>query len=673
MRRLCNRYKRMIINWIEMNYFFRIYQSSKLEFSVETDKNVTIIKGDNGTGKTTMLSAFSWVFYGEVEEPLSVDKMLNKRRIYEMNQGDMEDAGVKVCISDNQHTYIISRSQKFKKANDSEIVTIGEPNYYAIDQANPSSTIEDKTFFESIIPKDLKGFFFFDGERIDRLAKVDGREEIKKAILDILGLTTLKKIETAIVEVQSDYNKQAKKGAKSKAIQQLRDEYDDIEKAIKEDKKKLSEVREKQKEADKQICKCNKFLKEHNVDIIKNLQFQRENFEKEKNNIIENQEKEKQEICRYISKNFKFYLLSDRFQEMSEFLEEKRKKKELPSDIKQQFVHDLLESGECICGQKLEPTSTYYMHIKKLLETAGREELDNAYITMRAFIESNEISEITRGFYARIMAYENKALGSDQRIDEIDKKVKEISNKLSIDYGDMIAQWESMRQVAEETKSQAEVNARFIEQTIEKNERKRSEIETQLRNEQGKQENRDKFSEAFEIAIELGKLNKEIQSLFVDITREDMDAKIKEVFAGISRKDDREAVLTENFELVIQNKETHTSQILSTGERQITSLAFIGALVAYAREKVKSNLITDFSGGDFPIVMDSPFGNLGSAHRANIAQGIPRLASQVIVMVSDEQWKGTVEENIAERVGKVYNMKDGDKEGKDDEYTEFER
>lgn len=663
----------MIINWIEMNYFFRIYQSSKLEFSIETDKNVTIIKGDNGTGKTTMLSAFSWVFYGEVEEPLSVDKMLNKRRIYEMNQGDMEDAGVKVCISDNQHTYIISRSQKFKKANDSEIVTIGEPNYYAIDQANPSSAIEDKTFFESIIPKDLKGFFFFDGERIDRLAKVDGREEIKKAILDILGLTTLKKIETAIVEVQSDYNKQAKKGAKSKAIQQLRDEYDDIEKAIKEDKKKLSEVREKQKEADKQICKCNKFLKEHNVDIIKNLQFQRENFEKEKNNIIENQEKEKQEICRYISKNFKFYLLSDRFQEMSEFLEEKRKKKELPSDIKQQFVHDLLESGECICGQKLEPTSTYYMHIKKLLETAGREELDNAYITMRAFIESNEISEITRGFYARIMAYENKALGSDQRIDEIDKKVKEISNKLSIDYGDMIAQWESMRQVAEETKSQAEVNARFIEQTIEKNERKRSEIETKLRNEQGKQENRDKFSEAFEIAIELGKLNKEIQSLFVDITREDMDAKIKEVFAGISRKDDREAVLTENFELVIQNKETHTSQILSTGERQITSLAFIGALVAYAREKVKSNLITDFSGGDFPIVMDSPFGNLGSAHRANIAQGIPRLASQVIVMVSDEQWKGTVEENIAERVGKVYNMKDGDKEGKDDEYTEFER
>lgn len=318
----------MIINWIEMNYFFRIYHSSKIDFSVDTNKNVTIIKGDNGTGKTTMLSAFSWVFYGEVEDPLSVEKMLNKRRIYEMKQGDFEEAGVKVCISDNQHTYIISRSQKFKKVNDTEAAIIGEPNYYAIDQANPSSAIEDKTFFESIIPKDLKGFFFFDGERIDRLAKIDGRAEIKKAILDILGLTTLEKIESAIEEVQSDYNKQVKKVTKSKTIQQLRQEYDDIEEAIKADRGKLATFREEKKEAEKQLENCNKFLKEHNADLINNLQLKRENLENEKNNIVVSQEKEKQDLCRYISKNFKFYLLSDRFQEISEFLEEKRKKKE---------------------------------------------------------------------------------------------------------------------------------------------------------------------------------------------------------------------------------------------------------------------------------------------------------------------------------------------------------
>ena len=175
------------------------------------------------------------------------------------------------------------------------------------------------------------------------------------------------------------------------------------------------------------------------------------------------------------------------------------------------------------------------------------------------------------------------------------------------------------------------------------------------------------------MAVEVGRLNEEIRQLFIEITREDMDEKIKHVFANISRKEDREACLNENFELAIRNKVSHQPQILSTGERQITSLAFIGALVSYAKEKTQSDLITDFSGGDFPIVMDSAFGNLDPTHKANVSKGLPQLASQVIVIISDEQWRGTVEENIAERVHTVYNMHDGNYEGNDDEYTEFGR
>ena len=169
----------MIINSIEMSYFFRIYQSPKVEFSVDDKKNVTVIKGDNGTGKTTLLSAFSWAFYGVVEDPLVVDKMLNKRRLSEMAVGELESAGVKVSISDNGHTYLISRYQKFKKTGENECVKVGDPDFSVIDLANPSMPITDKSFFEGIIPSDLKGFFFFDGERIDRLAKIDGRAVIR--------------------------------------------------------------------------------------------------------------------------------------------------------------------------------------------------------------------------------------------------------------------------------------------------------------------------------------------------------------------------------------------------------------------------------------------------------------------------------------------------------------
>ena len=671
----------MIINSIVMSYFFRIYQSPKVEFSVDDKKNVTVIKGDNGTGKTTLLSAFSWAFYGVVEDPLVVDKMLNKRRLSEMAVGELESAGVKVSISDSGHTYLISRYQKFKKTGENECVKVGDPDFSVINLTNPSMPITDKSFFEGIIPSDLKGFFFFDGERIDRLAKIDGRAEIRKAILDILGLTTLEKIEEATSEVQSDYNKKIKNAAKNETLKTLRQDFEDTEAAIKADKEKLEGdgtkenpgLITKRKAAEAEIDKCSRFLKEHNAEAVKNLQLQRDKLEAEKKAITDEEDRERKDIMRHISKNFKYFLLSDRFQEISDFLEEKRKKKELPSDIKVQFVHDLLESGECICGQKLIKGEVFHSNITKLLETAGREELDNAYITMRAFVDSNEINETTKGFYDRINAYASKLLGFSGRIEEIDKSIKEIGKKLANDFGDLIASHETMLEQAQSIKEDCLQQEYFYTQNIKSNESKKKALEAKIKIEEAKQGNKDMFSEAFNMAVEVGRLNEEIRQLFIAITREDMDEKIKHVFANISRKEDREACLNENFELAIRNKVSHQPQILSTGERQITSLAFIGALVSYAKEKTQSDLITDFSGGDFPIVMDSAFGNLDPTHKANVAKGLPQLASQVIVIISDEQWRGTVEENIAERVHTVYNMYDGNYEGNDDEYTEFGR
>ena len=44
---------------------FRQFRNEYIEFAQGTDgKNVTIIIGDNGTGKTTFAQAFFWCMYG---------------------------------------------------------------------------------------------------------------------------------------------------------------------------------------------------------------------------------------------------------------------------------------------------------------------------------------------------------------------------------------------------------------------------------------------------------------------------------------------------------------------------------------------------------------------------------------------------------------------------------
>lgn len=57
------------------------------------------------------------------------------------------------------------------------------------------------------------------------------------------------------------------------------------------------------------------------------MQLQRDKLEAEKKAITDEEDRERKDIMRHISKNFKYFLLSDRFQEISDFLEEKRKRR----------------------------------------------------------------------------------------------------------------------------------------------------------------------------------------------------------------------------------------------------------------------------------------------------------------------------------------------------------
>jgi DNA sulfur modification protein DndD len=94
-----------------------------------------------------------------------------------------------------------------------------------------------------------------------------------------------------------------------------------------------------------------------------------------------------------------------------------------------------------------------------------------------------------------------------------------------------------------------------------------------------------------------------------------------------------------------------------TGEQQILSLAFVGALVDKARstyEQYKDDPNRMFRGGRYSIVMDSPFGNLGPDYRRGVATAIPILAPQVIVLVSETQWRIELEQEVNPRVGKEY-------------------
>jgi DNA sulfur modification protein DndD len=84
-------------------------------------------------------------------------------------------------------------------------------------------------------------------------------------------------------------------------------------------------------------------------------------------------------------------------------------------------------------------------------------------------------------------------------------------------------------------------------------------------------------------------------------------------------------------------------------------LSFISSLIAKSKEQhLKDKKGSLFQGGLYPLVMDSPFGNLGKEYRRQVAMNIPKLADQVILLVSDSQWDDSVEKTTISKVGKMY-------------------
>lgn len=78
----------MKLQRLTLKNFRQFYGEQVLHFSTSSQQNVTIIHGENGAGKTSLLNAFKWAFYGETDFDTGNQNIVNERAIVEATEGD---------------------------------------------------------------------------------------------------------------------------------------------------------------------------------------------------------------------------------------------------------------------------------------------------------------------------------------------------------------------------------------------------------------------------------------------------------------------------------------------------------------------------------------------------------------------------------------------------------
>lgn len=166
-------------------------------FSIDKQKNIVLIGGKNGAGKTTFFKAVKTCLYGckvwGFDAPgkdyyAIINSLVNFKTAYNNNSRAFIE--IELVFDDGKHidSYLLHREWKKVKTTLSEFFRISKNGELIL-----GSEEEDFiNYLLSIIPPDMFNFYFFDGESIaDFFLGPNGNRNFRNAFLKLYGLDTL--------------------------------------------------------------------------------------------------------------------------------------------------------------------------------------------------------------------------------------------------------------------------------------------------------------------------------------------------------------------------------------------------------------------------------------------------------------------------------------------------
>lgn len=241
----------MRINKITLNNF-RIYkgQNTVVFKTIDGTKNIIIIAGQNGFGKTTFLSALVWGFYGKL---LSEVDEKYKREIYELggykkyansllNREIKSDKklennfSVEIEITDIYipsvpcRKIIIKREYNIDKETENTQILIDGFENELTNEVGSDIFIND-----FILPREIAKFFLFDAEKIVSLAEIKTiaeKRNLSLAYSEVLGISKYVHLKQTLENLRVKLRKKSASISDRNKLNILQDEVSKLEKLI---------------------------------------------------------------------------------------------------------------------------------------------------------------------------------------------------------------------------------------------------------------------------------------------------------------------------------------------------------------------------------------------------------------------------------------------------------
>lgn len=667
---------------IKLQDFMRYKGKVKIDFSTDPVNNATVILGDNTGGKTTLAQAFRWCLYEDVINTKHNKKkdvvLLNNEVVSSMTvNSPAKSVIVEITIEDGKREYVFNRKAEFRRKsggpNDYSVSQLGESQFTLqiredgeiqdrifndIEKGNPVSTVVN-----SILPKSLSNYLFFDGERWND--EKNKSQDIQKSIETILGLSgvqaMMRHLKTDRFNVISVLKSHIKNN--SEEMNRLTEL---VNKANREGQASNDEMIKLQEQISEREPIVN-YLKEQ-LESNRSAEEDQNRLRRckaERTRLEENQDRYYAEFVKFFSTSARFFA-SGLLPEITEAIQSiDLEGKDIPG-VTIDTVDYLIEHGECLCGAKAVPGSATLATLEKLKKLIPPETIGGVAGQLQEKIADwkNQSLTFVEDAESKAVIYRDGRDALDEKEDEEARLENRIDRKLNL----------------------ADVRKRYNEL-----EQKIRNLHSQYSRAEGARNasftSRDGYQARIDELAKASDNNKEVLRAvaYAEAVYEKAANVIKEKEQYVFQ--DLNILIRDNFEKMFNGKEKYAKlekdyrvhvyyhqlgqsrnyeeTTLSNGEMIAINYVFIVSVLQlakrYADEEnaeeqehktdsigvllntVKDSLQnTDATGTlRLPLVLDAPFSNLSNANTGLVASRLPEFAEQVIIFMLDKDWKAS--------------------------------
>ncbi|MBC2695339.1 MAG: DNA sulfur modification protein DndD [Desulfobacteraceae bacterium] len=640
----------MIIREVHIHNLFSYYGTQTFAFSPpENSRNITLISGRNGFGKTSFMESVKLLFLGtdklllnNIQRGRSLspkayllgtgEEWLGIMNCAARNEGE-EEFSVRVIWEEESGTVDAKRSWHLQGRNDYNHKLEVIPSFGRV----PEEVEEAQGFLHARIPRDIVSFFIYDGEQVQAIAEAN-REELLEQIERLFGLD---KLDTLSNNIEINIRKWRREGSPSDANHRLRileKELAEYEAKLASETEKLERNIEKTRDLEIEIEKDLNYLQskqayahEHKAELLKrdfenkNEQLQEKNFEVALNL--------PQSIPLLVNPDLIFKainILREQLNSESGILTETLRQilKDLPRDL---FNKGLPSTPPLIDNQK----DFYKTKLNGLLSPYLVSGSKDSRLFSLEYARAKRLYQNLEQFIApkdMLIRYSENL----RAVSRLRKEIEKINDKIH-----------DMSSLEKDEKERYEARKRHYEENkIELDEKKEQkiEIEGNIRDikenkVKSKQKEIDKQKQTVRLAhtakqrVQLGDVLKQLYSEYkarlIKNQKENMENSINEHFSKLmsSHKQISRIEILDDFSYqYIGYNKTHVGMAgLSAGMKQLFATSLLWTL-------------KDVSGKSLPVIIDTPLARFDRGHQQNLlTHYYPHAGDQVILLPTDSE------------------------------------